>query len=257
MKPQLIALPLTAILMILVIGVWAGPLWVADATMPLRINLTQSIRSISGFGSWFQDIQKLRQDREQLIKERNQLLAKMTDLQSAQRENEALKKQINSNKNISNNIIMAHTAGITQQGNTSFLLIDKGRQQGVSQGQIVLSDGILVGRISQVSQQSALVQLPISLGTTVPAVIRHGQAVTKGVIEGNFNLTAKLAQVLPTDELHEGDTIETSADGGIYPPGIVIGKVGAITKKDNQLFQSAPVVLLWDVRKLEFVFVAK
>jgi rod shape-determining protein MreC len=256
-KPQWVAVPLVAILALLLVGIWAGPLWVANLTLPLRLQTAQAVRSIADFGSWFKDIGQLRSDNEQLVKQRNQLLAQVADLQSAERENQAIKKQFHLHKSSDKTIKVAHSAGLSQQGNVSYLLIDQGRDQGVQVGQIVLSDGVLVGRIQQVDQHTSLVQLPISLGSTVPVVIRHGQAVIKGVVEGSFNLTARLTQVLPTDTLEPNEVIETSADGGVYPPGIVVGQVGAVTKKDSQVFQSASVNLLWDIRQLEIVFVAQ
>lgn len=257
MKPQYLAVPLGAVLLLLVIGVVLGPMWVTDTTVPWRVQVSGFARSVAGFGDWLEDVKKLRSDREQLVAERNKLLAEVADLQAEKRENEAIKKQFNIDTTNTKNIIMTHTAGLQQQGSNTYLLIDKGSADGLKKDQVVLSNGVLVGKISQVGQHSANVQLLTSLGTTVPVVIRHGQNVTKGVVEGSFNLTAKLSQVLPTDQLNAGDTIETSADGGLYPAGIVVGKVGAITKKDNQAFQTASVSLLWDPAKLELVFVSK
>lgn len=257
MKPQWIAIPLLAILLILLIGAAAGPLWVANITMPLRLQAVRAAQAVSNFSSWMGDVRKLTQDRDNLATERNQLLAQVADLQSEKQENEALKKQIESNTSINKQLIMAHTAGLSQQGDSSYLLIDKGAREGLTAGQMVLSDGVLVGRIKQTADHSSLVQLPLSLDNTIPVVIRHGDSTTKGVVQGSFNLTAQLNQVLPTDQLQQGDIIETSADGSMYQPGLVVGKVGPVSKGNNQLFQTAPVVLLWDIRKLEYVFILK
>lgn len=255
MKPQFIAIPLAVALTAALIGVWAGPLWVAEITMPLRQGAAQVSRNVGGFGAWLEDVQQLRRDRESLQKERNQLLAELSRLDAVERENRALKEQYKIGQSETKNSIVAHTAGLTQEGNASLLLIDQGSSAGVKAGQMVLSQGVLVGRIFKVGERSALVELPISLGATVPVVVRHGDNVTKGVVEGNFNLTARLTQVLPTEELKSGDVIETSSDGNVYPPGLVVGKVGTVSKSDAQLFQSASVTLLWDIKALELVFV--
>jgi rod shape-determining protein MreC len=256
MKPPQIAIPLVLILAILIIGISAGPMWVADTTAPVRVTIASLMRSVSGFGGWFEDVKKLQKNRDELAKERNQLLAEVATLQAAKRENEAIKKQFNIDKSQSKHIIMAHTAGIVRQGDIAYLLIDKGGVDGLEEGQLATSNGVLVGRIKQLGKHSALLELPISMGSKVPVVIRHGHQVTKGVIEGNFNLTAKLTQVLPTDTLAKGDVILTSADGGIYPSDIVVGKVGEITQKDSAVFKTAAVELLWDIDQLEHVFIA-
>ena len=255
MKPQLIALPLCVALILLIIGIAAGPMWVADFTMPLRVKATSAVRSFTGFGAWLEDIEKLQKDRDDLVKERNKLLAKVSDLEAAKRENEALKKNFNIDTNTSKRIIMAHTAGLSHKGDVAYMLINQGSRQGVAVGQLAISNGVLVGRVTEVGKNSALLQLPISLGSTVPVRIRHGEQVTKGVVEGQFNLSAQLTQVLPTDKLETGDIIETSADGGVYPPGIVVGKVGSISQKDSAVFKTAAVELLWDIDQLEHVFI--
>jgi rod shape-determining protein MreC len=255
MKPQYIAVPLLILLVVSIIGVWAGPLWVAEVTMPFRQGAAQASRNVGGFGAWLEDVQTLRRDRESLQKERNQLLAKLAKLNAVERENRALKEQYKIGQSTTKNSIVAHTAGLTQEGNASLLLIDQGSAAGVKVGQMVLSQGVLVGRIAKVGERSALVELPISLGAAVPVVVRHESGVTKGVVEGNFNLTAKLTQVLPTEELKVGDVLETSSEGNAYVPGLVVGKVGSISKSDAQLFQTASVTLLWDIKTLELVFV--
>ncbi len=257
MKPQLIAAPLLIVLVVLLIGIAAGPLWVANNTMPFRLAVTNSVRNLAGFTTWFSDIKQLTRDRDRLATERNKLLAQVSQLQADQRENQALKKALGLYTNDKKDIIMAQTAGLVQQDNTSYLLINKGSRDKLQIGQIVQSEGILVGRVKQIADRTSLIQLPTSLGSAIPVNIRHGEQVTKGVVEGNYNLTAKLTQVLPTDELVEGDTIETSADGGLYPAGIVVGKVGQINNQPNQVFQTATVNLLWDIRKLEFVFISQ
>jgi len=54
-----------------------------------------------------------------------------------------------------------------------------------------------------------------------------------------------------------GDKIITSGLGGLFPKGIVVGKICAIKKDPNQLFQEIEVVPSVDFGKLEELFAIK
>ena len=61
---------------------------------------------------------------------------------------------------------------------------------------------------------------------------------------------------IPTDaELVIGDTIETSGMGGIYPKGIVIGKISEIIDAKNITQREAVIETAVDFSKLETVLV--
>lgn len=61
---------------------------------------------------------------------------------------------------------------------------------------------------------------------------------------------------IPTDaDLVIGDTIETSGIGGIYPKGIIIGKISEISDSKNITERYAIVETAVDFSKLETVLV--
>lgn len=69
------------------------------------------------------------------------------------------------------------------------------------------------------------------------------------------NNTLKLTYI-PTDaDLVLGDTVETSGIGGIYPKGIIIGKISEIIDSKNITDRSAIVETAVDFSKLETVLV--
>ena len=69
------------------------------------------------------------------------------------------------------------------------------------------------------------------------------------------NHTLKLTYI-PTDaDLVLGDTIETSGMGGIYPKGILIGKISEIMDSKNITDRTAMVETAVNFSKLETVLV--
>jgi rod shape-determining protein MreC len=63
---------------------------------------------------------------------------------------------------------------------------------------------------------------------------------------------------IPIDvDIMVGDAIETSGIGGIYPKGIIIGKVKEVRKSSNELNKYAVIEPAVDFRRLEEVIILK
>ncbi|MBA7660668.1 hypothetical protein ES703_68672 [subsurface metagenome] len=57
--------------------------------------------------------------------------------------------------------------------------------------------------------------------------------------------------------IESGDRVITSGLGGIFPEGILVGKVSYVRKKPRRLFQEVEVVPSVDFGKLEELFIIK
>jgi rod shape-determining protein MreC len=89
----------------------------------------------------------------------------------------------------------------------------------------VISDKGLVGYIISTTNNTSKVQTIIDTATAVSATISTSRdsIIVRGTLDENYNLKATY---IPTDaKLLQGDTVETSGIGGIYPKGIKIGKI--------------------------------
>ena len=85
-------------------------------------------------------------------------------------------------------------------------------------------------------------------------LVHQGKALLQKEFYGSDN-TLKLMYI-PTDaELVIDDTIETSGMGGIYPKGILIGKITEIVNTKNITGRYAIVETAVDFSKLETVLV--
>ena len=94
----------------------------------------------------------------------------------------------------------------------------------------VISDKGLVGYIISTTNNTSKVQTIIDTATAVSATISTSRdsIIVRGTLDENYNLKATY---IPTDaKLLQGDTVETSGIGGIYPKGIKIGKIKEIVK---------------------------
>ncbi len=136
------------------------------------------------------------------------------------------------------------------------ITINVGEDLGVKRGMSVVYKNVLLGSVTQVVKQRAIVTLLISEKTILTAKALNTGAL--GVVRGGKNEMI-FGDVLLSEKLESGDTVVTRGDikkdGSGYPPDLLIGKVSVIDKKPSALFQSARLTPLVDVIKLPAVFV--
>lgn len=256
-KTNILIPALATILLVLIIFLPFGPSLITDTTAPIRGAVIGAIRQVEKYWSWIGDVRQLSHTQAELAVERNKLMANLANLQSVERENEALRQQLSLSKKIDQSLILVKSAGIIDRGSKKYLLITSGSANGIKVGQIALVDQVLVGKVKQVANQSSIIEIPQTSESIIPVIIRHDKGVTKGVVKANFNLTARIDQVLPDELLRKGDMITTSGEGGTYPADIVVGKVGEIEKSDQQVFQSASIDMPWELSELETIFIVE
>ena len=76
--------------------------------------------------------------------------------------------------------------------------------------------------------------------------------VLRGQSQGNLMVIAYIPQ---TDVVTPGDVVLTSGLGGVYPEGLVVGKVSRVDRKDADPFQAAVVESAVEMDKLERLYV--
>lgn len=139
----------------------------------------------------------------------------------------------------------------------SQLVIDKGKSDGVSAGSVIVSNNVMIGRVSKVTDHGALVDLTSREGFSLTAKTSKTNAL--GIVTGKGNGDIVLENVVLSDKLEKDDLVLTKGsmneDGIGAPPDLVIGKIASIDKKPSALFQTAKLAPLVDIKKLEMVFV--
>ncbi|MPY87163.1 MAG: rod shape-determining protein MreC [Luteitalea sp.] len=122
-------------------------------------------------------------------------------------------------------VIAGHPAGPTRLGPTQMAIIDRGREDGVDLEMAVIAPEGVVGRvIDPLSVHAAKVQLITDRNAGAGALLtRTG---TGGVVVGNDpDPLLRLEYVSNLVDVRSGDLVVTSGLDGIYPRGLVIGRV--------------------------------
>lgn len=228
---------------------------------PAQKFFTSIGNGVSGFLKYFSSKEKLQAEIEKLKKENADLKQQVIKNESGYIENEQLRKLLNLKSG--NTEFELETAEVIARSPSNWynvLTIDKGVADGVALNQPVVSSGnVLIGRISEVgttwSKITLLTDPDHAAGTQV---LRSGEY---GICEGDSALTAegscKLSFVSKNANIIVGDTVVTSGLGGIYPKGLVVGKIQKIRPDIQGISQYAVVKPEADFKNLKAVFVIK
>jgi len=211
---------------------------------------------VSGFFDFAGSIGNLKTDNEKLIEENQSLLAQNNQLKDAEKENQELRRQLDLAPRKKFDLEASFVIGQDPQGLGSYFLIDKGENSGVKIGMpVVVSDGILIGRVAEVYGGTAKIALVTDPSSAVNAETEETGA--RGIVKGEYGLGLKMSMVSQTDVLNEGDSLITSGLGGEIPRGLTIGKIGQIGQSADKLFQEASVASAVDISGLRVIFVVK
>jgi len=201
-------------------------------------------------------ISNLKQENERLIKENNDLTAQIADLETEKAENATLREQLGLIPKSDYKLEASFVIGQDPQKLGSWIMIDKGQDYGIQPGMsVIVSDGILVGKVSEVYSASAKVDLLTNSDSAINAMDLETDA--KGIIKGEYGLGVLMDMVSQTDTLNNGDTVVTSGLGGDTPKGLFVGTIQEIRNSEDKLFQQAIIIPRVKYSDLDVIFVIK
>lgn len=174
-------------------------------------------------------------------------------LKEASIENIRLRKLLNFKDTFKSKIIPSEVIGRDPTNWFKTVLIDKGKKDNIENNMVVVTSDGIVGRIIQVSRACAKVLLIIDHRSAVDSMAQRTRA--KGILVGNTNQRCELKHVLRNDDIETGDNIISSGLGGVYPKGLLLGKVSNIKKDSIGMFQYVEVIPFVNFNKLEEVLI--
>lgn len=144
--------------------------------------------------------------------------------------------------------VVARVARRDMNGWWQRIVIRKGSGDGISPGNPVLFTGGVVGRIDEVYNNTAVVELLSSPHMRLAAFLEGDDRPVsyRGGINPPIRSPQGNAEYIPPDvdlDPDEPMRLLTSGLGGVFPAGIVIGEIDSLEASPDGLFQSGEVIL--------------
>lgn len=229
---------------------------VSKLVMPIQNGLTYLKNKISGNDTFFTDINKLEEENEQLKNRNSELEQSLRELESIKAENETLREYLNLTEKYGEyETIPAYIINKDISNYSKTIIINVGKNDGITENMTVIADEGLVGHVVSVTDTTAQVQTIIDTGSSISATMSSTDEsiVCKGTLDSTSELRA---MYIPTDyNIIQGDSLETSGLGGIYPKGVHIGTVKKVESTKNITDRYAIIDTAVDFDKLSTVLV--
>ncbi len=225
---------LTALVVLLLAGIFI--LWRIDSPRVERLRAGIVDRLVPGF-EWamapvtaladmaenFQSYQKLYEQNQELRRELQRMKAwKEAALQLEQKNAKLLdlnKVRLDPKLTYITGVVLADSGSPFRQS----VLVNVGARDGIRDGWATVDGLGLVGRISGLGRRTARVILLTDSNSRIPVTIQpSGQ---KAILAGD-NTAAPPLEFLEKPELvRPGDSVISSGDGGVFPAGLLVGRV--------------------------------
>jgi rod shape-determining protein MreC len=193
-----------------------------------------------------------RAENERLRESVRQLSLLNRSHEQARQENIRLRQLVSLNQSLPYRTLGARVIARTPSFLANVIYIDRGVKDGVKIDAPVLSGDGIVGRIVLASGHQSQVQLITNPDASVGVMLE--QARTPGVLRGSGDIPMDLSYVNNTEQVGVGDIVLSSGLDGIFPKGLVVGKV-VDSQKGKGVFRSVKVEPRVDLIRLEEVSV--
>ena len=192
---------------------------------------------------------------DDLKKENERLLQELALLREIKRENERLRKALGIGLEKDFKLILANIIG--KEVSKNLFKIDKGFKDGVKKDSpLITEEKILCGKISEVFDNFSYVQLLSGKSISFTVKIQNLEnTFFKARGDGNSKINLEF---IPKDlEIKKDDLVLISAEGGIFPKDLLVGKIVKVEKSDLEPFQKAKVEPFCKIENLESIFIIK
>ncbi|GFH43105.1 cell shape-determining protein MreC [Lactococcus hodotermopsidis] len=211
----------------------------------------------------FNDLMTTYQQNAKLSKKITKMTDDSNELEALKVENEQLKATLGMKNTLTNYEKIASNVIVRSPNSWSdTMTIDKGSVDGIADDMIVMSNGGIVGRITQVNETTAKVALLTSdksLENKVPIRIGSLENPAYGLITGyDAHRNAFIITQISSDiKFTKGNEVKTSGLGGNSPANLLVGEVIGEKENTKSVDREVYVKPASKFDNMQFVFVIK
>lgn len=228
---------------------------------PVQSAFSSAANSVKTFFTNWRSYDDLQDEYDALYRENQQLSLELDSAEEAMLENDRLKTLLNAKSSYETldpiyARVIARDAG--QWFNT--FSINRGTMHGISTGMAVVNGDGLIGRVYEVGLNYAKVITIIDSRSSVACLMQRTRdnGVMRGQVTSDDDTAECFVYYLPNiNSISPGDTVITSGMDSIYPKGLKIGTVTALSLDAGSDGTYAVVTPSVDFQRIEEVFILR
>ena len=231
---------------------------IGAAVYPLRIVVDAPVSLWRWIGETTSHRNELQLDNTRLYAERLLTQARLQRFAALEAENSRLRAMLEATDQVQARVLMAEIMSVSSDPFRHVLVVDRGTNDGVYDGQAMIDAEGVVGQIIEAGVASSQGLLISDPGHALHvAVNRNGlRTVARGTgTFGRLDLPA-----LPNNaDIQEGDLLVTTGLGGVFPPGYPVAVVDSVVRLPQEPYASVsavPSAALDQVREIMLIWSA-
>ena len=220
---------------------------------PFQKIFTHTIQSVSDGINHYSFLVDVARENDQLKLEVQRLISEKNKLVERLASQKRLAKLMAYEDDWEKKAVVASVIGRDATQWSKVVVINKGTQNGIRNHLAVVTDAGVIGQVIHAGPNTSKVLLIVDGRSAVDALFQESRI--SGVVVGAGEDECKLKFVPNTADVKVGDHVLSSGLGGIFPKGLIIGKVSQVSRKKQGLFQDITLVPSSDLSRLEEVLV--
>ncbi len=226
---------------------------------PIQFAAATLARGISNLWGDYVYLVDVKKDNANLAAQAARLRARVRKLEHLEAENRRLRGLLELRNHIKADVVSAQV--IAKDTNEFFrvahVLLDRPSRDITSDARlpVITLDGV-VGTTGRVAGDTVAVRLVVDSRSGVDVVVERSGA--RGFVRGKADekkYLCKVQYMKRTDEVEVGDLLVTSGWGRRFPPGIPVGKVVQVIRRDFGTFQEVIAEPAVDISRLREVLI--
>lgn len=227
---------------------------ILSASAPLQAGLTWVVRSVGGVFSGYLALRGAHEEAQQCGVALSLAHAELNALGEARAENARLRALVGYADSTVEQEIAARVIGLNPSAQFQSIRIDRGEDDGVRAGMpVVTADGV-VGQVVRSVGGSADVMLLTDPTSHIGALIQRSRVRGSATGSGDGRLL-NLGLVRREEDAQDGDVLVTAGSDGVYPRGLLVGRLAEVKRPPAGMFLTAHVEPAVALEKLEEVLV--
>lgn len=235
-----------------VIAIWGavtpGQHVLGTIATPFRWVFSAVGNTVSGFGEYFTEFNKLKKENEELAKRVGELEAKAAHVDDLEGENAWMREFLGVSDELEGyDLVMAHVISRESNSYMTVYTVNKGSAHGIERDMAVLSEGSILGRVESVGLNWCKITTILENASSVGAMCARSGA--RGLVDGSLGLRGEglcsMNYINEFADIEIGDKVVSSGEGSVYPYGFSIGTV--VDKTFNEHDRTVSAVIKPDV----------
>ncbi len=196
---------------------------VNDLVAPALSLVAEPVATVRNTVSQFDSYSALQEENAQLRTQNAELLRWQAAARALQAENKQLRAFLDAANDPYINTAVGRVIADNRGAFAHTLLVAAGLRDGVSRNQAAMAPEGLAGRVIEVGDRSARVLLITDINSRVPVVLQSSRQ--RAVLAGTNGQRLKLLYLEADSPRKVGEQVVTSGLGGVFPPGLPIGRI--------------------------------